>query len=434
MQITANNNGSLKEIMANKLADLKAKHKYLTSKIKGGDSLRVEQANNRGFVIAMDYSRNPSMGFMNADGGNLVTPGNPALDRMTASLQYIQFGQEISNLQLANSLSGARVGPAAKALAARKMLERRAEAEEWFFCRGDGTQQIADITGSVTAVLDTEVTVATAGTRDGAGSYLLSVNQRVRIYTSALVYKSKGYVSAKTANTSFGYTATAITTAGIVDTDIVLPESDTTTPTTTGIKGLPYLVKASGSFFDKTLSATPSLKAVVDSSTTTFSRATLEALAENHVTRAGEDVDTRAVTSFAQRANYYQQFYSTFTPATNVIGDQRAQPDMGGKRLMQYTFWGQPIEAFVYIHPKYWYNLTFSSFARLTLKEAGRMLTPQGEFVPKISSGVYANAQQQWDDDFLEYLTDSPHENSCMSALTFSGLPGLLKDSTYTGN
>lgn len=432
MQITGANNGSLKEVMASSLADLKAKANYLTSKIKGGDKLRVMQANNRGFVVGLDYSTNGSLGFMNPDSGNMATPGNPALDRMTANLQYMQFGQEISNLQLANSQSKDRVGASAKALAARKLLERRAEAEEWFFCRGDGTQAIADITGAVTAVLNTEVTVATAGTRDGAGSYLLRVNQRVRVYTSALVFKSSGYVSSKTSNTAFGYYATTITTAGIVDTDLVLPESDSTAPTTTGVKGLPYLVKSSGAYFDKTLSAVPALKAVTDGSTTTFTRATMEALAAQHVIRAGEDINTRAVTSYAQRSNYYQQFYASYTPQVHVVGSERTQVDMGAKKLFQYTFWGQPIEAYLFIHPKYWFNLTLDSFARLTLKEAGAALTPHGEFVPKITGGVYANAQQQWDDDYLEYLSDAPHQNSAFTALTFTGLP-LLKDNPFVG-
>lgn len=431
MQITANNNGSLREIMASSLADLKAKENFLTSKIKGGDKLRVMQANNRGVVIALDYSTNGSMAFNNPDGGGLATPANPALDRMTANLQYIQFGQEISNLQLANSMSGARVGPAAKALAARKMLERRAEAEEWFFCRGDGTQQIADITGSVTAVLNTEVAVATSGSRDGAGSYLLRLGQRVRVYTNALVFKSSGYVSAKTVNTGFGYTATTITTANIVDTDIVLPEADASLYTT-GIKGLPYLVKASGNYFDKALSSVSALKAVIDGSTTTFTRATLEALAEQHIIRAGEDTETKAIMSYAQRANYYQQFYASYTPQVHVVGDTRPGIDMGAKKLFSYTFWGQPIEAYKFIHPKYWFNLTLSSFARLTLKEAGAMLTPGGDFIQKISSGAYANAQQQWDDDYLEYLSDAPHQNSAMTALTFSGLP-LLVNNPFVG-
>lgn len=431
MQITANNNGSLQEVMAQSLKDLKVAHKYLTAKIKGGDNLKVEQANNRGFVIAMDYTRNSSVGFMNPDGGNLATSSNPTLDRMTCNLQYFQFGQEISNLQLANS-KGAHVGPSAKALAARKMLDRRAEMEEWYFCRGTGTQQIADITGAVTAVLNTEVAVVCSGSRDGAGSYLLGLNQQIRVYTSGLTFKSSGFVSSKTANTGFGYTATVITTAGIVDTDIVLPESDATTPTTTGIKGLPYLVKSSGTYFNKTLSATPALQAVTDGTTTTFTRTTMEYLAEQQVIRAGEDNATRAVTSFAQRSNYYAQFYAQNTAQVNVVGNDRPGIDVGAQKLMQYTFWGQPIEAYPFLHPKYWFNLNYSSFSRLTLKEAGAMLTPGGDFIQKISGGVYANAQQQWDDDYLEYLSDTPHMNSAFTALTFSGLP-LLVNSPFTG-
>lgn len=431
--ITGNNNGSLKEIMANKLADLKVVHNYLTSKIEGADGLNVMQANNRGVVIGLDYTRNNSVGYMNPDSGNLTQTMSPALDRMTANLQYMQFGQEISNLQLANSMSGAKVGPPAKAQAARKLLERRAEMEEFYLCRGDGTQTIADITGAATAVLNTEVTIPTNGSRDGAGAYFLGVNQKVRIYTSAMVFKSSGVITAKTSNTSFGYTATAITTAGIVDTDKVLPEADSVAPTTTGVKGIPYLVKSSGPFFDKSLSATPALQAVTDGTTTTFTRTTMEFLAEQHVIRAGDDVETRAVTSFAQRSNYYQQFYAQNAAQVHVTGGERPSIDVGAKRLMQYTFWGQPIEAFAFFIPKMWCNLNYKSLKRLTLKDAGRMLTPGGDFIQKVTSSGYANAQQQWDDDFLEFLTDEPHKNSAFTALTFNGLP-LLVNSPYTGS
>jgi hypothetical protein len=101
--ITGQNNGSLKEIMDAKLQDLKAAQNFLTSKLKDGSSLNVQMANNRGFRVALDYTRNVSMGFMNPAGGNLTKTDAPVLDNMTASLVYVQFGQEITNLQLANS-------------------------------------------------------------------------------------------------------------------------------------------------------------------------------------------------------------------------------------------------------------------------------------------------------------------------------------------
>ena len=52
----------------------------------------------------------------------------------------------------------------------------------------------------------------------------------------------------------------------------------------------------------------------------------------------------------------------------------------------------------------------------------------------KVSGGEYANAQQQWDDDYIEFLTDRPHLNAGFTALSFTGLPGLLVNSNYTGS
>lgn len=58
------------------------------------------------------------------------------------------------------------------------------------------------------------------------------------------------------------------------------------------------------------------------------------------------------------------------------------------------------------------------------------MITPAGDYVQKISSGAYANAQQRWDDAYLEYFSPNPALNAGLTALTFSGLP-LLVDDTW---
>lgn len=446
--ITGINNGSLKEIMDQSLKDLKAQGHYLTSKLNSGNKLNVVMANNRGFRIALDYTRNNSLGYMDPAGGNLTQTVAPALDNMTASLQYIQFGQEISNLQLANSAAGMHVGPAAKALAARKLLERRAEMEEFYFCRGNGYQDLAVLVGAQDASCTnittggTGVIVTCPGTTDGLGTYLLGVGQIIRIYDATrATLKTTGIITAKSNNTTFTMTTTTVDNSGVTDliaTDIIMPQSDSTTPTTTGIKGLPYLVKTTGganTYFDKNLTTVPALKGVIDSTTTTFTRTTMEALYRNSQVRSGVNPNQRAVTSLAQLSNYYVQFYAQNTAQVHVVGGQRPSIDVGGSGSMnEYTFWGQPIDAYPLIHPQNWWNLDYSTFSRLTLKEAGAMLTPAGEFVQKISGGVYANAQQSWDDDYIEYLSDMPFKNAGFTALSFTGLPGLLVNSNYTGS
>lgn len=443
--ITGANNGSLKEIMDQSLVDLKAEAKYLTSKLGNGSNLNMIMANNRGFRIALDYTRNNTLGYMDPAGGNLTTTLAPALDNMTANLQYIQFGQEITNLQIANSAAGMHVGPTAKALAARKLLQRRAEMEEFYFCRGNGYQDLAIVYGAQDASCTnittggTGVIVTCPGTTDGLGTYLLGVGQIVRIYDATrATLKAYGPITAKTSNTAFTMTTTFVDNSGttdIISTDLVLPQSDSTTPTTAGVKGLPYLVKASGSYFDKTLSSTTALQAVVDSSTTTFTRTTMEALYRNSQTRVGKNPNQRNVCSLAQLSNYYVQFYAQNTAQVHVVGGERPRVDLGAAGGMDdYTFWGQPIDAYPFIHPQNWWMLDYSTFSRLTLKQAGAMLVPAGQYVQKISGGVYANAQQSWDDDYLEYLSDQPFKNAGFTALSFSNLPGQLVNSPYTGS
>lgn len=447
MRIVGINNGSLREIMDNTLQDLRNlnENNYLSAKVASGRGakLRIVDANKRGFVIALDYSTNPTGGYMspttNGATGNLVTNYSPSLDRMTANYQYMQFGHMVDNENVANSKSGLHVGKSsAKAQAAKKELDRRMEFEEWYFCRGDGSQVIGDITAGVAIAAAASGTLTLSGSRDGAGAWMLRVGQRIRIYDVTLAtLRSYATVTAKTSNTAVTIVPDSNLTVGnaVVDTDVVLPESDTSAPTTTGVKGVPYLVKNSGSYFDKSLSSVPALQAIIDSSTTTFTRTTMEYLFRRYKSiRNNGSVNARACTSPAQLSNYYTQFYAQNTAQVNVIGGNRPGIDVGGSGeiLDSYTFWGQKIEEYKLYHPKRWDNLDFSSFVRLTLKEAGEMLMPAGNYVQKISGGQYVNAMERFSDDYLEYLSPNPAKNSGFTALTFSGLP-LLKDDPFVG-
>lgn len=433
--ITGANNGSLKEIMDSRLIDVKAAENYLTSKIQNGTGVNVVMANNRGFRWAFDGTRNVSVGYMNPAGGNLAYTDAPALNNITANLQYLQWGQEITNLQLANSAQGMHVGPTAKALAARKLLQRRAEIEEYYFCSGttDGKQTIAIPTTNVATTVDVAGVLTCAGTADGLGGYLLGIGQYIRVYSSAYAFKHAGYITGKTSNTVLEYTPNAVTTTGILTTDFILPQSDATTPTTAGVKGLRYLLNSTGTMFNQT--SCSALATVIDSSTTTFTRTSMEALWRNSKVRAGKNPKQRSVCSEAQNSNYYVQFYAQNAAQVNIVGGQRPGIDVGGgDQLGEYTFWGQPIDSYPFIHPANWWMLDYSSFTRMTLKEAGAMLVPAGQFVQKISGGVYANAQQSWDDDYLENVSSAPFKNAGFTNLSFSGLPGTLVASPYIGS
>ncbi|HXG86111.1 MAG TPA: hypothetical protein VNI84_18975 [Pyrinomonadaceae bacterium] len=427
MNITGQNNGSLREIMDNTLQDLRnaEENNYLTAKVKG--TVKVVDANKRGFVVALDYSTNASGGYMNPAGGNLVTTNKPELDRMTANYQYVQFGQEIDNENLANSKAGHHVGASAKAMATAKEMNRRLEFEEWYFCRGDGSQVLADITAAVVIAAGATGVIACSGARDGAGAWMVRVGQVVRVYDVTLAtLKTVGTVVAKTSNQSFSLLC--VSAVNIVDTDVILPQGDANAPTTTGIKGLPYLVKASGPYFDKTLSNVPALQAIVDSATGTITRTSMEQLYRRHNSiRNNKSGKTTAVVSPARMSDYFTQFYAQNAAQVHVVGGERPNVDNGAANR-EYTHFGQPIDEYKFLHPKFWYNLDFKSFCRLTLKEAGAMLTPGGDYVQKIQGGNYANAQQKWSDDFLEYLSVNPAKNSAFTALGFAGLPLLAND------
>lgn len=434
--ITGAHNGSLKEIMDQSLQDLKTEANHLTSKLGDGSGIQMVTANNRGFRWAFDATRNVSVGYMNPAGGNLAHTDAPPLDNITANLQYLQWGQEITNLQIANSTAGMHVGPTAKALAATKLLQRRAEIEEYYFCSGttDGKQTIAIPTTGVATTINTAGVLTCAGTADGLGGYLLGVGQYVRFYNSSYVFKHSGYITGKTSNTVLEYTPDVITTTGILTTDFILPQSDSVAPTTAGVKGLRYLLNATGTMFNQA-NVSALAAGAIDSTTTTFTRTSMEALFRNSKVRAGKNPKQVNVCSEAQLSNYYVQFYAQNTSQVNIFGGQRPGIDVGGDGMLgEYTFWGQKIDSYPFIHPANWWMLDYSSFARMTLKQAGAMLVPAGEFVQKISGGEYANAQQSWDDDYLENICEMPFKNAGFTALAFAGLPGQLVNSSYTGS
>lgn len=438
--ITGAHNGSLKEDMDQSLHDLKTIANYLTSKIMSGDKsgIRVVTANNRGFRWAFDGTRNVSMAYTNPAGGTLAKTDAPALDNITANLQYLQWGRELTNLQMANSAAGQHVGPSADAISATKLLQRRAETEEYFFCAGttDGKQTIAIPTTNVATTINTAGVLTCAGTADGLGGFLLGTGQYIRVYSSAYAFKHSGYITGKTSNTVLEYTPDVVTTTGILTTDFILPQGDIqAAPTNTaGLKSLRYLLNATGTAFNQA-NVSAMAAGAIDSTTTTFTRTSMEALYRNSKVRAGRNPDQINVTSEAQLSNYYVQFYAQNTAQVNIVGGQRPSVDVGGAGMLgEYTFWGQRIDSYPFIHPANWWMLDYGSFARMTLKQAGAMLVPAGEWVMKIAGGEYANAQQSWDDDYVEFVCQEPFRNAGFTALSFTGLPGLQVNSSYTGS
>src|SRR5690348_9322910 len=118
------NTAKLKELLRGSVEMLKnqSDQDYLTKYVKG--KAQVETANKRGFITILDFEENASFGYVDPNGGSLVTTHKPTFDRITCNYQYVQVGSELTNETLANSASGAVVGAGAKALAIQKAAQR----------------------------------------------------------------------------------------------------------------------------------------------------------------------------------------------------------------------------------------------------------------------------------------------------------------------
>jgi len=414
----ANNAAKMRELLRGTVEMLKNHPEgrdYMVKYVRG--KAQVETANKRGFIVVLDYEENASFGFMDPNGGSLATTHKPAYDRITCNYQYVQVGSEITNETLANSKDGRPVGAEAKAAAIQKAALRMLEMEEFYFCQGGGNQTLATITAGSAG---TELTIA--GTADGFGAYFLKKGQVIRIYDSTLTnLKGTRTITAKTSNTAVTINS-AIT---VVNGDLILPEGDATTPTTTGIKGLPYIMLASGAYFDKNKTNTPALKPIVDTVSAALSRTKLENMDTRHRIRNGRRLDVAHVTSPTQMSQYYTLFLTNAT--AHYVGDKRPAGDLG-LDSWEYTWFGKPIRDFRCLPASAWYALSLSSLCRVSLGDVGKMLTPAGDYVQKVGTDGYLNAQTRWDDEYVEYFSPNPALNAGLTALTFSSLPLLVED------
>jgi hypothetical protein len=416
----SNSAAKMKELLRGSVEMLKnnSPQDYLVKYVKG--KAEVETANKRGFIVVLDYEDNASFMYGDPNGGSLATTHKPKFNKITCNYQYIQVGSEITGETMANSASGTAVGADVKAVAVQKAAQRMLEMEEFYFCQGDGTQTLARVTANTTA----GTTVNCDGSVDGIGAYFIKNGQTIRIYDSTLVtLKYTILVTAKTSNTAF----TVASNVTIVTGDLILPEGDATTPTTTGIKGLPYIMLPSGAYFDQNKTTIPALKPIVDSVSGALSRTKLENINTKHRMRNGRRLDTACITSPTQLSQYFSLFIAG--ALAQYVGDKRPQGDLG-LDSWDYTWFGKPIRDFRCVPATAWYQLSLKSLVRVSLDDVGAMLTPGGNYLQKISSGAYKNAQQRWDDAYLEYFSPNPALNAGITALTFSSLP-LLKDDTW---
>lgn len=414
------NTAKLRELLRGTVENLKnnSPQDYMTKYVKG--KAKVETANKRGFVTALDFEENGSFSYADPNGGSLATPHKPTFDRITCNYQYIMVGSEVTNESMAQSAAGnSIVGADAKATAMQKAAQRLLDMEEFYFCQGDGTQVLARVTANTTA----GTTINCSGAADGFGTYFLKKGQVIRIYDATLAtLKHTVTIVGKTTNSAVTVNQNVTIVAG----DVILPEGDVSAPTTVGIKGLPYIVgTATGAYFDKSKTTNPNLAPIVDANAGALSRTKLEQLDVRHRIRNGMRMDTVDVTSPTQMSQYFSLFING--AVVHYVGDKRPAADLG-LDAWEMTWFGKPIRDFRFLPSDSWFKLSLNSLCRVSIGTVGKMLAQPTDYMMKIAGGAYVNAQQRWDDDYVEYFSANPAQNAALRNLTTSGLPLLVND------
>lgn len=414
-------NSPLQELMRKRLERLQGDPEKLTSLVK--TSTQVEEVNERGFRVPLDYDRNASISSANTAGGVFASTDTTSADHLTINYQYFQVGARVDYKSILNSSKGSIVNATKEAM--KKQSEAIADWLEFFLCQGDGTQTIATVTAGSAGT-----SIACSGATDGIGAYFVRKRQVIRVYDSTLVtLKGTRTVTGKTSNAGFDVN-TAIT---VVAGDKILIDSDPDAPTTAGLKGLPYIIKKAGGYFDKNMSTLPALRSVVDTTAAALSAVKLHRNWQRQKLRGGKRTlaSCLLVTSPTQEGAYYDIIKpegANFRERLVYSGKDRPSGDVGLAADM-YTWFGAPVRVFNFILPNAWYYLNPQYLQKTEIKPAGNIEgMPATDWMQALDpSGRYRMAVDRWQDVGCEFFSPAPHQHGGLTALAIADQAQLVE-------
>jgi hypothetical protein len=385
---------------------------------------KVEEVptNYLGRQVVLETKPNPSLSFGNLDGGDLATPGNPTLDNLLVTYQWMNSGFEQTYGAILNNNRETVDDPFKRAV--KSSAAQFAQWLNYYVSAGNGTTALATASANYSGGTPTIFTAN--GATDSFGATRVVDGQKGYIYDATGTTQRTGTVGAGVLTIS-SHTKTAITfttnaPSDFISGDIFVPEGGNTV----GIKGIPYLVNNTGNYFNKSRTAVPGLQSQVIAVNGALTAA---ALLQGYATVAfaaglDDDGNTDALTIASGMSQWYN-YMGLITPVS-FQHNSGGRPDADiGTRTLTTTWFGVRMRRFFWLRSDHLYMLMLDSFKMAVLKKVGQIQgMPAGDpdGLQKINgtTSSYAAATQRWLDFAGDVYCTSPFQQLALTGLTMS--------------
>lgn len=367
--------------------------------------------NYLGRQVTIETGPNPSLAYGNPDGGDFATPGNPTLDNLTVTYQWMNAGFEQTLAAMMNNNKETVDDPFKRAV--KSSAKQFSQWLNYYVSAGNGVTGLAIASASYAG--GTPTVMVTNGATDGFGATRVVPLQYGFVYDPTGTTQRVGTVGAGVlriaSKTKTSITFTTNLPSDYIIGDIFVPEGGNTV----GVKGLPYLIGNSGNLFNKSRTSIPQLQSQVIAVSGALTAASILQL----YAQMGQatDTDDSGQTDWFTIAMAWAQWYnyvSLTTVSPTFMHDSGGRPgaDVGAKSL-QTTWFGAPMRRFKWLRADELYMLSLKaedgqkSFAMATLKKVGQILPgmPASDWVQAINgtTSSYRTARQQ----FLDFAGDA---------------------------
>lgn len=379
--------------------------------------------NYLGRQVTLETGPNPSLSSGNLDGGDLAIPGNPTLENLLVTYQWLNSGFEQTYGSILNNNKETVEDPFKRAV--KSSAKQFAQWLNYYVSAGNGLTQLAIASANYSGGTPTIFTAN--GATDGFGATRVEPLQYGYIYDATGTTQRTGTVGAGVlriaSKTKTVITFTTNIPSDTVIGDIFVPEGGNTI----GIKGLPYLINNTGNYFNKSRTSIPGLQSqvlAVGGALTAASLLTLYAsvgMADNADDSDSNLDDITICLSWAQWYNYVS--LTTVTPTFMHTAGGRPASDIGNKSLMA-TWFGAPIRRFKWLRSDHIYFLQLrDNFKMATLKKVGALMElPAGDWVNSINGTTsnYKAARAKWMDFAGDHYCRRPYQQGVLTGLTMA--------------
>lgn len=378
-----------------------------------------------GRQVVLETKANPSLSFGSLDNGDLATPNNPTLDNFLVTYQWLNCGFRESYGSILNNDKETVGDPQRRAL--KSSAKQFVQWMNYYLSDGDGTTRLA--TASANYAGGTPTVMTCNGSTDSLGATRIVDGQRGYIYDSTGTTQRTGTVGSGVLTVS-SHTKTAITftsnaPSDFVSGDIFVPEGTNTT----GIKGLPYLVKDTGNYFNKSRSSVTQLQSQIITVSGALTAALLLRLHALCAQASGDAIEDRPGTFCMAYAQWYN-YMGLITPVSynfnGVSGEGSRPPADVGFKSTAVTWFGAPMKCFLQINGNSIYRLQLDTFKMATLKKPGQLHPALpiggGEWAQQLSTtaGNYAAGREKWMDFAGDAFTTMPFKQGALLSINMT--------------